>query len=141
MAAYEMRNSDWSSDVCSSDLAWKGRAPANAGAQGVERVARDTGLLLSQEREGLIPNRFPARVGTARIGRESRGMPSMLPTEPNTPPFSTVWKVVHFPLVLLVIGLAFMRSEEHTSELQSLMRTSYDVFCMKKTKKNRTQQT
>src|SRR3546814_15014336 len=35
-------------------------------------------------------------------------MPSMLPTEPNTPPFSTVWKVVHFPLVLLVIGLAFM---------------------------------
>src|SRR3546814_7026826 len=74
----------------------------------MERVARDTGLLLSQEREGLIPNRFPARVGTARIGRESRGMPSMLPTEPNTPPFSTVWKVVHFPLVLLVIGLAFM---------------------------------
>src|SRR3546814_14972866 len=83
MAAYEMRNSDWSSDVCSSDLAWKGRAPANAGAQGMERVARDTGLLLSQEREGLIPNRFPARVGTARIGRESRGVPSMLPTEPN----------------------------------------------------------
>ncbi len=32
----------------------------------------------------------------------------MLPTEPNTPPSSTVWKVVHFPLVLLVIGLAFM---------------------------------
>src|SRR3546814_10409866 len=27
------------------------------------------------------------------------------------------------------------RSEEHTSELQSLMRTSYDVFCLKKTKK------
>src|SRR3546814_13865635 len=83
MAAYEMRNSDWSSDVCSSDLAWKGRAPANAGAQGMERVARDTGLLLSQEREGLIPNRFPARVGTARIGRESRGMTSMLTTEQN----------------------------------------------------------
>src|SRR3546814_11201614 len=74
-------------------------SPSNAGAQGMERVARDTGLLLSQEREGLIPNRLPARVGTARIGRESRGMPSMLPTEPNTPPFSTVWKVVHFPLV------------------------------------------
>src|SRR3546814_2589208 len=119
----------------------------------MERVARDTGLLLSQEREGLIPNRFPARVGTARIGRESRGMPSMLPTEPNTPPFSTVWKVVHFPLVLLVIGLAFMvaagalsglvsgvlaglgadkRPEEHTSELQSLMRHSSAVFCLKK---------
>src|SRR3546814_3152697 len=30
-----------------------------------------------------------------------------------------------------------LRSEEHTSELQSLMRISYDVFCLKK-KKNRT---
>src|SRR3546814_6197192 len=28
-----------------------------------------------------------------------------------------------------------VRSEEHTSELQSLMRISYDVFCLKKTKK------
>src|SRR3546814_8126668 len=31
------------------------------------------------------------------------------------------------------------RSEEHTSELQSLMRTSYAVFCLKKKKKNKTQ--
>src|SRR3546814_7954738 len=30
------------------------------------------------------------------------------------------------------------RSEEHTSELQSLMRISYDVFCLKKKKKNNT---
>src|SRR3546814_4530580 len=30
------------------------------------------------------------------------------------------------------------RSEEHTSELQSLMRISYAVFCLKKKKKNRT---
>src|SRR3546814_9745915 len=30
---------------------------------------------------------------------------------------------------------AFARSEEHTSELQSLMRISYAVFCLKKTKK------
>src|SRR3546814_9282763 len=29
-------------------------------------------------------------------------------------------------------GDAGLRSEEHTSELQSLMRTSYDVFCLKK---------
>src|SRR3546814_4515624 len=32
--------------------------------------------------------------------------------------------------------LGAMRSEEHTSELQSLMRTSYAVFCLKKKKKN-----
>src|SRR3546814_5524583 len=33
------------------------------------------------------------------------------------------------------------RSEEHTSELQSLMRISYAVFCLKKKKKNRTNST
>src|SRR3546814_9450619 len=31
-------------------------------------------------------------------------------------------------------GLTSIRSEEHTSELQSLMRISYDVFCLKKKK-------
>src|SRR3546814_7659692 len=36
---------------------------------------------------------------------------------------------------LLATG-AFDRSEEHTSELQSLMRISYAVFCLKKKKKN-----
>src|SRR3546814_5962570 len=34
-----------------------------------------------------------------------------------------------------------VRSEEHTSELQSLMRISYAVFCLKKKKKNTTTQT
>src|SRR3546814_3723136 len=33
------------------------------------------------------------------------------------------------------------RSEEHTSELQSLMRNSYAVFCLKKKKETKTQQT
>src|SRR3546814_10035997 len=37
---------------------------------------------------------------------------------------------------LFVIGLVRPRSEEHTSELQSLMRISYAVFCLKKKKKN-----
>src|SRR3546814_2050153 len=35
---------------------------------------------------------------------------------------------------------ALLRSEEHTSELQSLMRISYAVFCLKKKKKEHTQQ-
>src|SRR3546814_5971742 len=37
-------------------------------------------------------------------------------------------------------GITQWRSEEHTSELQSLMRISYAVFCLKKKKKQRTQQ-
>src|SRR3546814_3400502 len=36
--------------------------------------------------------------------------------------------------------IAGMRSEEHTSELQSLMRTSYAVFCLKKNTKNESTQ-
>src|SRR3546814_4373679 len=40
--------------------------------------------------------------------------------------------ITFFPMHFL--GLAGMRSEEHTSELQSLMRISYAVFCLKKKK-------
>src|SRR3546814_8720178 len=38
-----------------------------------------------------------------------------------------------------VFGCIYLRSEEHTSELQSLMRTSYAVFCLKKKTNRRTQ--
>src|SRR3546814_12560744 len=37
----------------------------------------------------------------------------------------------------LLAGSGHVRSEEHTSELQSLMRISYAVFCLKKKKKNK----
>src|SRR3546814_11328553 len=37
--AYEMRNSDWSSDVCSSDLPGAARAPVSGGARGGRRVS------------------------------------------------------------------------------------------------------
>src|SRR3546814_2560537 len=41
------------------------------------------------------------------------------------------------PAEVLLAGLiALLRSEEHTSELQSLMRISYAVFCLKKKKNN-----
>src|SRR3546814_1131823 len=38
-------------------------------------------------------------------------------------------------IAAIVDGLTKIRSEEHTSELQSLMRISYAVFCLKKKKK------
>src|SRR3546814_3212112 len=49
----------------------------------------------------------------------------------------------HRPVVLILpVGVAMhehrKRTEEHTSELQSLMRISYAVFCLKKKKKNKT---
>src|SRR3546814_4523199 len=44
------------------------------------------------------------------------------------------------PMIALLAGVA-LRSEEHTSELQSLMRISYAVFCLKKKKYNNRKQT
>src|SRR3546814_3363527 len=57
----------------------------------------------------------------------------------------TIPKLGVFPLLLLIFGIGdtpklvlvgatVFRSEEHTSELQSLMRISYAVFCLKKKK-------
>src|SRR3546814_6572617 len=43
------------------------------------------------------------------------------------------WSIV---LLALRPRMGGVRSEEHTSELQSLMRLSYDVFCLKKNKQN-----
>src|SRR3546814_3376937 len=40
--------------------------------------------------------------------------------------------------IVRVVGATLTRSEEHTSELQSLMRISYAVFCLKKKKKKKT---
>src|SRR3546814_1921580 len=37
-------------------------------------------------------------------------------------------------VLIFAVGIAMQRSEEHTSELQSLMRNWYDVFCLKKKK-------
>src|SRR3546814_1970884 len=43
-----------------------------------------------------------------------------------------------FNSILYALFPCSERSEEHTSELQSLMRISYDVFCLKKKKNNTT---
>src|SRR3546814_13434941 len=59
--------------------------------------------------------------------RSSRGCCSTRPS-PGARPIA-VW-----PAVLAGHSSAKMRSEEHTSELQSLMRISYAVFCLKKKK-------
>src|SRR3546814_1837072 len=49
------------------------------------------------------------------------------------------WSILLLPFFILLLALCAlgvgMRSEEHTSELQSLMRISYAVFCLKKKKK------
>src|SRR3546814_3689795 len=176
--AYEMRISDWSSDVCSSDLAAQishrhvtrfllDLAGENAVARRLRRVLAPgnvTGepcldvvdgeicqtlvelavclelLLLRQGREGgqllaLVDQASgnPPAIGGLEglfglLGRHQAGFqgghqvletaaqrlaPHRLPAAPQ-------------------VDALLQRSEEHTSELQSLMRISYAVFCLKK---------
>src|SRR3546814_2817196 len=49
------------------------------------------------------------------------------------------WVTGHSYIVYGPLANGATRSEEHTSELQSLMRISYAVFCLKKKKKNTNQ--
>src|SRR3546814_10685138 len=49
--------------------------------------------------------------------------------------FLQTWRASIIPLIAVPVSIIGTRSEEHTSELQSLMRISYAVFCLKKKKK------
>src|SRR3546814_6525445 len=121
--AYEMRISDWSSDVCSSDLSGGGRRAGgdemSEGYAGDLRPAEAWALLEKEPKAVLVDVRTAPEwgfVGVPRldgIGKEAlciswQAYPTMARNE--------------------------NRSEEHTSELQSLMRISYAVFCLKKKK-------
>src|SRR3546814_9977860 len=84
---------------------------------------------------------LPAHNGLFPGQAELAAAPEALPPEALPAPLSTP-PVQKQPLASLdELGAdSFLRSEEHTSELQSLMRISYAVFCLKKKKhKNNTQ--
>src|SRR3546814_3250309 len=107
--AYEVRISDWSSDVCSSDLC------RNLHARSQE-----------SSRRSWAPCPAPAR---------SRTRPCWC----AAPPAVTLRQSA-MRRRLLGHGQAMQkseRSEEHTSELQSLMRISYAGFCLKKKNKHK----
>src|SRR3546814_1245723 len=122
-----MRISDWSSDVCSSDLV---RFP--------EAEDLWTGALHPLDpRSGLTAWRRAgnARPGSSRNSRH-RGRQSLTDTggsqlELRMTRKSRPQRFARHREMRQRAG----RSEEHTSELQSLMRISYAVFCLKKKKK------
>src|SRR3546814_5663068 len=101
--AYEMRISDWSSDVCSSDLSLLGpHAPrAHQHLGGVSRSHQP------RQRPG------EAALGAQAELREGSDEDRIVGGDAD-------------------LGRTGMRSEEQTSELQSLMRRSYAAFCLKK---------
>src|SRR3546814_4988095 len=110
-----MRISDWSSDVCSSDLAM------------VKSMA-DKPLIFAMANPD--PEIIPEEVRAVRKDAIIATGRSDYPNQINN--------VLGFPYIfrgaldVRASTINEQRSEEHTSELQSLMRISYAVFCLKK---------
>src|SRR3546814_4331126 len=100
-----MRISDWSSDVCSSDL-----------------LAVSRGLPYAAGIEALT-------LAPARIFGVADQMGSIAPGKAAD---IVIWDGAPLEPLTQPTALFIARSEEHTPELQSLMRISYAVFCLNK---------
>src|SRR3546814_8942113 len=125
-----MRISDWSSDVCSSDLA---EPPAK---------------VIVNARTGTVVINGAVRVGTAAVSHGKltvsiKESPMVVQPAPFSrgqtaiEPSSEIEVSENYGPAFLMnpnASLSELRSEEHTSELQSLMRISYAVFCLKQKK-------
>src|SRR3546814_10706685 len=117
-----MRISDWSSDVCSSDL--KSHMVATWAAWIITKHPDVTILYVSATAE-LAETQLYAIKNILGSSVYRRYFPEYIhPQEGKRERWSCNKLSVDHP-----------RSEEHTSELQSLMRISYAVFCLKKKKK------
>src|SRR3546814_2720394 len=133
--AYELRISDWSSDVCSSDLKGRGETGLPTPSREPQGLRGGSGRGL-QNFLALLPVAGAQFVRLKRIGHAKRFLRVAALVE-------TVHRHMLDHIVRIddeggAISDAFIlgddakrvgeRSEEHTSELQSLMRTSYAVF-------------
>src|SRR3546814_1759665 len=110
-----MRISDWSSDVCSSDLA-------------------GLGVVVFGPPVFAVDHRRRARGAHRHICVGHGGLWSAL-FQPDASRDIDAWALSLDQASSLCVDEPFLvvRSEEHTSELQSLMRISYAVFCLNKT--------
>src|SRR3546814_8231468 len=138
-----MRFSDGSSDVCSSDLETLERFAA----EGVDLLVVDGGDGTVRDVISAAPAAFGDRM--PRMAILPSGKTNALALDLGVPLDWAVADVVEAaargqfvrraPIEIYRDGAdqpdvrGFLRSEEHTSELQSPMSTSYAVFCLKKT--------
>src|SRR3546814_1845275 len=124
-----MRISDWSSDVCSSDLIIVIHLHDDAPGCRTEQYGRQPAQ--SRQFESLHVYFYSSWTIANNLGqrRESihrhRRHGFAFPTTRSAGDRITA-------------GMSRRRSEEHTSELQSLMRISYAVFCLKKNRQHKT---
>src|SRR3546814_9296661 len=137
-----MRISDWSSDVCSSDLNKANYAareertleqvilPTQAAAQTIaDKVKGGTSLAAAAKSAGL------AVAGLSDLSQQQYAEKSSdaVAKAVFAAPRGGIAQIAKSPLgwhVVRVSNVTTTRSEEHTSELQSLMRISYAVFCL-----------
>src|SRR3546814_5682253 len=111
-----MRISDWSSDVCSSDLVGA-LATGDAGL-------RDLNLTVGVGLRGVF---------VGGDGQDGGAIAPGLQFDARLPGYERVGLIGHAYYAPGVVSFGDVdRSEEHTSELQSLMRISYAVFCLQK---------
>src|SRR3546814_10241944 len=114
-----MRISDWSSDVCSSDLHHDDNALGSGRARRARVFLRRRQLCLC-----AVRRRHRSLLGT----KPGSGI-----SERSARPLASRSQCLTWP----GCNRGRLRSEEHTSELQSLMRISYAVFCLKKKKQKK----
>src|SRR3546814_6431462 len=123
--AYEVRISDWSSDVCSSDLLLMHPRCASVDYSRLKYIlygAAPIPLDLLRQCMRMFGAQFIQAYGMT----ETTGTISMLPPEDHDPRGNKRMRSAGKPL----------KSEEHTSELQSLLRIPYAVFRLKKKKQH-----
>src|SRR3546814_8345402 len=141
-----MRISDWSSDVCSSDLPSPPPPPtrtrlliarpySNCPPRSRPRPLPPNALFRSKPSSRSIHVHAEV-VAAARhaVSAEFGTAGAAMLTLPEVYPGFAAGQFAT-SLFSQILGAA-KRSEEHTSELQSLMRISYAVFCLKKKKEN-----
>src|SRR3546814_6611417 len=141
-----MRISDWSSDVCSSDLPGRfevvDRAPLVVldmahNPDGTEAVADTLSAEFDPEGGltlvvGMLGGRDPDDTLAPLLALRPRRVVCTQADSPRSVPAGDIAAAVARGLGDHVAEVRTIRSEEHTSELQSLMRISYAVFCLKK---------
>src|SRR3546814_3398882 len=120
-----MRISDWSSDVCSSDLLEQS-ARTSANKLKFFRLAFGSAGGFGE----LVPADEAKSAIQGIIGDRAITLNWMIGAEPLPKPAVKI--ILNLALLLVDALVRGGRSEEHTSELQSLMRISYAVFCLKK---------
>src|SRR3546814_3830602 len=134
MTAYEMRMSGLSSDVCSSDLSVSNpeaaisgtdhTIAAHSGCESATSAPNPLGL------DARIPRRQAKTTATRPAATDTRtAIHCVGESATARPPKETDCSPRK-------MKSAATRSEEHTSELQALMRNSYAVFCLKKKNTN-----